>query len=190
VLRDQCNTEYEQKCITEYREEVEYYTETECNTDYKQDCEYQWEGTGNNKVWAPIPGSCTNNAYDNCGDVQKQKLKQVPYESCASVPKKVCNKVPENQCRQVQQQDCNQVPYQDCQDIPQEQCNPVHKKISRTVPKKVCDGTGGSVSDFGGGFNFGSSNTNLIRKEEEEDFEVFSEKQINTKSGDAVNFGK
>ena len=50
MLRDQCNTEYEQKCITEYREEVEYYTETECNTDYKQDCEYQWEGTGNNKV--------------------------------------------------------------------------------------------------------------------------------------------
>merc|ERR1712183_375225 len=56
VYRDQCQTQYEQKCSTQYREEVEYYTETECNTDYKEDCEYQWEGTGNNKVWAPIPG--------------------------------------------------------------------------------------------------------------------------------------
>ena len=50
VYRDQCQTQYEQKCSTQYREEVEYYTETECNTDYKEDCEYQWEGTGNNKV--------------------------------------------------------------------------------------------------------------------------------------------
>merc|ERR1712020_833497 len=89
VYRDQCNTQYEQKCTTQYKEEVEYYTETECNTDYKEDCEYQWEGAGNNKVWAPIPGSCRNNAYDNCGDVQKQKFKQVPYDDCQSVPKKV-----------------------------------------------------------------------------------------------------
>merc|ERR1712088_178607 len=91
VYRDQCKTQYEQKCSTQYREEVEYYTETECNTDYKEDCEYQWEGTGNNKVWAPIPGSCRNNAYDKCGDVQKQKLRQVPYDDCQSVPKKVCD---------------------------------------------------------------------------------------------------
>ena len=71
------------------RDELEYYTETECNTDYKQDCEYRWEGSGNNKVWAPIPGSCNNNAYDKCGDVQKQKLKQVPYQDCQNVPKQV-----------------------------------------------------------------------------------------------------
>ena len=53
VYRDQCNTQYEQKCSTQYKEEVEYYTETECNTDYKEDCEYQWEGSGNNKVSHP-----------------------------------------------------------------------------------------------------------------------------------------
>ena len=75
------------------RDELEYYTETECNTDYKQDCEYRWEGSGNNKVWAPIPGSCNNNAYDKCGDVQKQKLKQVPYQDCQNVPKQVQLKV-------------------------------------------------------------------------------------------------
>merc|ERR1711915_822839 len=69
-----CNTEYQEVCSQKYRDETEYYTETECNTDYKQDCEYQWEGTGNNKVWAPIPGTCKNNAYDKCQDVQKEKL--------------------------------------------------------------------------------------------------------------------
>ena len=58
---------------------MEHYTETECRTDYKEDCEYQWEGTGYNKVWAPIPGTCRNNPYDKCGDVQKQKQKQVNF---------------------------------------------------------------------------------------------------------------
>ena len=71
------------------RDEVEYYTETECETEYKEDCEYQWEGSGYNKVWAPIPGTCKNNAYDKCGDVRKQKLKQVPYQDCQNVPKQV-----------------------------------------------------------------------------------------------------
>merc|ERR1711915_485960 len=54
VQEKQCNTDYKKVCNQKYRDETEYYTETECNTDYKQDCEYQWEGTGNNKVWAPI----------------------------------------------------------------------------------------------------------------------------------------
>merc|ERR1712013_897346 len=72
-----CRTEYAEVWDTEYVEtetqecqtvqvkqcNTEYYTETECSTDYKQDCEYQWEGTGNNKVWAPIQGTCKNNAY-------------------------------------------------------------------------------------------------------------------------------
>merc|ERR1719499_2305322 len=58
VYKSVCNTEYQEVCSQKYRDETEYYTETECNTDYKQDCEYQWEGTGNNKVWAPIQGTC------------------------------------------------------------------------------------------------------------------------------------
>merc|ERR1711915_666780 len=85
VYKSVCNTEYQEVCNQKYRDETEYYTETECNTDYKQDCEYQWEGTGNNKVWAPIQGTCKNNAYDKCEDVQKEKLKQVPYNDCNNV---------------------------------------------------------------------------------------------------------
>merc|ERR1712200_290623 len=46
------DTQYQEKetqeCVTEY----EPYTETECTTEYKEDCEFQWEGYGNNKVWA------------------------------------------------------------------------------------------------------------------------------------------
>merc|ERR1712137_737958 len=139
VKRQQCNTVYEnecttqQQCSTQYKDELEYYTETECNTDYKQDCEYRWEGSGNNKVWVPIPGSCNNNAYDKCGDVQKQKLKQVPYQDCQNVP--------QQQCRAVHKK------------VPQ--------RISRTVPKKVCEGgSGGSGynrGSGGSGFNGGSS---------------------------------
>merc|ERR1712137_1534232 len=64
LYRNQCKPVNKQQCSTQYKDELEYYTETECNTDYKQDCEYRWEGSGNNKVWAPIPGSCNNNAYD------------------------------------------------------------------------------------------------------------------------------
>merc|ERR1711915_897685 len=55
VYKNECTTQYQQQCSQKYKEEVEY------NTDYKEDCEYQWEGTGNNKVWAPIPGTCNNN---------------------------------------------------------------------------------------------------------------------------------
>merc|ERR1712107_331211 len=85
------------RCSTQYKDEVEYYTETECKTEYKEDCEYQWEGSGYNKVWAPIPGTCKNNAYYNCGDVQKQKLKQVPNQDCQNVPNQVCKKVPKQE---------------------------------------------------------------------------------------------
>merc|ERR1711902_31997 len=87
VYKNECTTQYQQQCSQKYKEEVEYYTETECNTDYKEDCEYQWEGTGNNKVWAPIPGTCNNNAYDKCGAVHKQ----VPQRISRRVPKKVCD---------------------------------------------------------------------------------------------------
>merc|ERR1712215_200140 len=38
----QCNTEYKKQCVPkqsqQYRDETEYYTETECSTDYKEDC--------------------------------------------------------------------------------------------------------------------------------------------------------
>merc|ERR1712142_1073466 len=181
--RQECNTvyktEYEQVCSTQYRDETEYYTETECNTDYKQDCEYQWEGTGNNKVWVPIQGTCQNNAYDKCGDVQKERLKQVPYNDCKDVPKQVCNDVPSQQCRTVTEQSCTQVPYQECQNIPQQECQAVHKKVpkrvSSRVPKMVCD-DGASYGAVGTGGSTGIK----IRNDA-------PEKQVKPKS-DAVNF--
>ena len=83
-------------------------------------------------------------------------------------------------------------------------------QISKTVPKKVCDGGagGGNFGDydygnydnggnnFGGNFNSGGGNFPRTRNENE-DAEVFSfsdkqvkqDKEVNLKSGDAVNFG-
>jgi len=187
VYKPVCKTEYQQVCSQKYRDETEYYTETECNTDYKQDCEYQWEGTGNNKVWAPIQGTCKNNAYDKCGDVQKERLKQVPYNDCSDVPKQVCNDVPSQECRTVTEQSCSQVPYQNCQNAPKQECQAVHKKVpkrvSKRVPKKVCN-DGGS---YGGTVQrqtetVGSGGVK-IRSDT-------PEKQVKPKSGDAVNFGR
>merc|ERR1712168_102853 len=181
VYKAVCNTKYEQVCSQKYRDETEYYTETECSTDYKEDCEYQWEGTGNNKVWAPIQGTCKNNAYDKCGDVQKERVKQVPYNDCRDVPRQVCNDVPSQECRTVTEQSCSQVPYQACQNVPKQECKAVHKKIpkrvSSRVPNKVCDdGASYGATQTGGGAGI------KIRNDA-------PEKQIKPKS-DAVNFGR
>merc|ERR1711965_261972 len=116
----QCSTEYKNVCVEQYKTEYEPYTETECVTEYKEDCEYQWEGHGHDKVWAPIAGTCKTNPYETCKDVAKTKGKQVAYP--------VCNDVPE----------------QKCVSVPRQACQAIHKKVpvrvSRQVPKKVCDG--------------------------------------------------
>merc|ERR1712012_621557 len=44
------------QCRTEYV--------TLWDTEYKQDCQYEWRGHGNDKVWAPIEGTCQNVPYD------------------------------------------------------------------------------------------------------------------------------
>ena len=184
--RQECNTvyktEYEEVCSQQYRDETEYYTETECSTDYKQDCEYQWEGTGNNKVWAPIQGTCKNNAYDKCGDVQKERVKQVPYNDCRDVPRQV----PSQECRTVTEQSCSQVPYQNCQNVPKQECRAVHKKVpkrvSRRVPKKVCD-DGGSYGAVNRQAETVGTGGVKIRSDA-------PEKQVKLKTGDAVNFGR
>merc|ERR1712088_1073405 len=83
----QCRTEYTTLWDTEYKEtETEPYTETECVTEYKEDCEYQWEGHGHDKVWAPIAGTCKTNPYETCKDVAKTKERQVAYPVCNDVP--------------------------------------------------------------------------------------------------------
>merc|ERR1719340_614690 len=93
-----CRTEYAEVWDTEYVETETQEGQTvqvkQCNT------EYQWEGTGNNKVWAPIQGTCKNNAYDKCGDVQKERVRQVPYNDCRDVPRQV----PSQECRTVTEQ--------------------------------------------------------------------------------------
>merc|ERR1711910_84337 len=135
----ECRTEYTTVWDTQYQEK-----ETQqCSTEYKEDCEYQWEGHGNNKVWAPIPGTCKQNPYDSCKDVSKTKEKQVAYPVCRDVPEQVCQDVPRQQCRQVPDQVCSNQPLQQCRDVPRQHCTNKHKKvpvrISKTVPKKVCD---------------------------------------------------
>merc|ERR1711872_13866 len=148
----QCRTEYATLWDTEYKETeaevctTEYEkvcrTETECVTEYKEDCEYQWEGHGHDKVWAPIAGTCKRNPYETCVDVAKTKEKQVAYPVCNDVPEQKCVSVPRQECVTVPDQVCTNQPLQKCQDVPRQACQAVHKKVpvrvSRRVPKKIC----------------------------------------------------
>merc|ERR1712154_119652 len=90
----ECRTEYKNVCVEQFKTEYEPYTETECSTEYKEDCEYQWEGHGNDKVWAPIAGTCKSNPYETCSDVSKTKERQVAYPVCHDVPEEICIDVP------------------------------------------------------------------------------------------------
>merc|ERR1712128_139291 len=142
VYENQCQTVFKSVCVEQYKTEYEPYTETECSTQYKDDCEYQWEGYGNDKVWAPIAGTCKKNPYETCKDVSKTKERQVAYPVCNDVPEKKCVDVPRQQCVSVPDQICTNQPLQKCQDVPRQNCQAVHKKVpvrvSRKVPKKVC----------------------------------------------------
>merc|ERR1711931_436450 len=142
VYEKQCNTVYKNVCVEQYKTEYEPYTETECVTEYKEDCEYQWEGHGHDKVWAPIAGTCKTNPYETCKDVAKTKEKQVAYPVCNDVPEQKCVSVPRQECVTVPDQVCTNQPLQKCQDVPRQACHAVHKKVpvrvSRRVPKKIC----------------------------------------------------
>merc|ERR1711942_33524 len=142
VYEKQCSTVYKNVCVEQYKTEYEPYTETECVTEYKEDCEYQWEGHGHDKVWAPIAGTCKKNPYETCKDVAKTKEKQVAYPVCNDVPEQKCVSVPRQECVTVPDQVCTNQPLQKCQDVPRQACHAVHKKVpvrvSRRVPKKVC----------------------------------------------------
>merc|ERR1712193_299357 len=143
IYEKSCSTVYKSVCVEQYKTEYEPYTETECTTEYREDCEFQWEGYGNNKVWAKIPGTCKQNPYDKCQDVTKTKEKQVAYPVCNDVPEQKCVDVPRQHCRQVPDQVYTNQPLQQCEDVPRQQCTTKHKKvpvrISKNIPKKVCD---------------------------------------------------
>jgi len=143
VYEKQCRTEYKNVCVEQFKTEYEPYTETECSTEYKEDCEYQWEGHGNDKVWAPIAGTCKTNPYETCKDVSKTKERQVAYPVCHDVPEEICIDVPRQECVEVPDQVCTNQPLKKCQDVPRQACHNVHKKVpvrvSKQVPKKVCE---------------------------------------------------
>merc|ERR1711902_191989 len=182
VYEKQCSTVYKNVCVEQYKTEYEPYTETECVTEYKEDCEYQWEGHGHDKVWAPIAGTCKKNPYETCVDVAKTKEKQVAYP--------VCNDVPEQKCVTVPDQVCTNQPPQKCQDVPRQACHAVHKKVpvrvSRRVPKKVCqDGHSGiDVSSIA------ISGPEIVDARNNEDSFQFGKSQVeDIPSDNAIVFG-
>jgi len=139
----QCNTIYKNVCVQKYRTEYEPYTESECTTEYKQDCQFEWRGHGNDKVWAPIEGTCQNVPYDECKEVAKTHAKQVAYQECNDVPEQKCVSVPKQVCITVPDQVCTNEPLTECNDVPRQACHSEHKRfpvrVSRQEPKKVCD---------------------------------------------------
>merc|ERR1712149_105146 len=110
---NECSTIYKNVCVQKYRTEYEPYTESECTTEYKQDCQFEWRGYGNDKVWAPIEGTCQNVPYDECKEVAKTHAKQVAYQECKDVPRQQCHS--------------------------EHKRFPI--RVSRQEPKKVCDET-------------------------------------------------
>merc|ERR1712117_887110 len=150
-----CTTEYEKVCRTETQRLCQPTTRQECSTEYKEDCEYQWEGHGNDKVWAPIAGTCKSNPYETCSDVTKSKAVQVPYPVCRDIPEQKCVDVPRQECVQVPDQVCTNQPLQKCQDVPRQACQQIHKKVpnrvSRRVPQKVCQDSGSHLDGVAGG---------------------------------------
>merc|ERR1712130_939453 len=125
-----------------YRTEYEPYTETECTTECKQDCQYEWQGEGNDKVWAPIDGTCQSVPYDECNDVQKTHARQVAYEACHEEPEGSCISVPKEVCISVADEGCQNEPLTKCEEVPRQACHKKHRRVpirvSKAVPKKTC----------------------------------------------------
>jgi len=136
------STIYKNVCVQKYRTEYEPYTETECTTEYKQDCQYEWQGEGNDKVWAAIDGTCQNVPYDECKDVEKTHARQVAYEACHEEPEESCVSVPKEVCISVADEVCQNEPLTKCEDVPRQSCHKEHRRVpirvSKAVPKKTC----------------------------------------------------
>merc|ERR1712226_1599502 len=93
-----CVTKYEKECTQRVQRLCQPTSRQECHTEYKQDCQFEWRGHGNDKVWAPIEGTCQNVPYDECKDVQKTHAKQVAYQECNDVPEQKCVTIPDEIC--------------------------------------------------------------------------------------------
>ena len=162
TTRQECNLVQQPKCDTIYNKVCneqlnvvpgESFTETECSTEFKNDCEYRWEGSGNDKVWVAIPGTCKSNPSQVCKNVVKQNQVQVPTTVCNDVPQEVCTTVQNTVCTNVPDQICTTEPTQVCNQVPKRICQDVHKKVpkrvSKKIAKRVCDGQGSSSSSSG-----------------------------------------
>merc|ERR1712156_268512 len=88
-------------CVQKFKTEYQPYTESECTTEYKQDCQYAWKGTGNDKVWAPIEGTCQNVPYDSCKEVAKTQARQAAYQECHSEHKKFPIRISRQEAKKV-----------------------------------------------------------------------------------------
>merc|ERR1712179_848376 len=139
----QCSTFQRSVCVQKLKTVYEPYTESECTTEYKQDCQYEWRGEGNDKVWAPIEGTCQNVPYEQCKEVAKTHARQVAYQECNDVPEQKCSFVPKQVCVTVPDEICTSEPVTECQDVPKQECHVEHKKfpvrISRKEAKKICN---------------------------------------------------
>merc|ERR1712172_122861 len=98
---------------------------------------------GNDKVWAPIGGTCQNVPYDQCKEVAKTHARQVAYQECNDVPEQKCSFVPKQVCETVPDEICRSKPVTECQDVPEQVCRARHRKFpvrtSRQEAKKVCN---------------------------------------------------
>merc|ERR1712018_525318 len=150
TTRQECHTEYEKQCnpiyknvcVQKFRTEYEPYTESECTTEYKQDCQFEWRGHGNDKVWAPIEGTCQNVPYDECKDVQKTHAKQVAYQECNDVPEQKCVSVPKQSASLSPTRCAPTTPSQSAKMYLAKLATPSTRgsfRVSRQEPKKVCD---------------------------------------------------
>merc|ERR1712233_169838 len=137
-----CVTEYEKVCNTELQRLCQPTTRQECTTHYEQECQYEWQGEGNDKVWAPIDGTCQSVPYDECNDVQKTHARQVAYEACHEEPEESCISVPKEVCISVADEICQNEPLTKCEEGPRQACHKEHRRVpirvSKAVPKKSC----------------------------------------------------
>merc|ERR1712056_161191 len=133
---EECTTIYKNVCVQKFRTEYEPYTESECTTEYKQDCQYEWRGHGNDKVWAPIEGTCQNVPYDECRDVEKTHARQVAYQECNDVPEQKCVSVPKQTCVTVPDQICKTEPLSITRLLPQ--CRISSTMASPPSPHRLC----------------------------------------------------
>merc|ERR1712228_756545 len=133
--KEVCVTEYEEVCNTELQRLCQPTTRQECTTQYKQDCQYEWQGEGNDKVWAAIDGTCQNVPYDECKDVEKTHARQVAYEACHEEPEESCVSVPKEVCISVADEVCQNEPLTKCEDVPRQSCHKEHRRVPIRVSK-------------------------------------------------------